>query len=112
LSSQPVVGSTFVPDIFYGRMVVNGTLSAYFDSLTVLNYFLNETEVALSVELDDANGTDFMSVTMPRVKLMGANKTLGPDGGVMIQAPFQALLSSSLTGYDDGSIIIQRSNAT
>jgi hypothetical protein len=48
----------------------------------------------------------------PRVKLMGMNKTIGPDGGVMIQAPFQALLSSGVSGVDDGTLCIQRSNLT
>ena len=110
LNSQPVVGSTQVPEIFYGRTVVNGTLSAYFADQTMLNYFLNETELAIAAQLDDANGTDFMCVRMNRVKLMGATKTVGPDGGVILQSPFQSLLSSGQTGYDDGSLVIQRSN--
>lgn len=110
LNSQPVVGSNTVPEIFYGRTVVNGTLSAYFEDQTMLNYFINETEVALAAQLDDANGTDFMCFRFNRVKLMGATKTVGPDGGVILQAPFQSLLSSGQTGFDDGSLTIQRSN--
>ena len=111
LNSTPVVGSNFVPDIFYGRMVIQGSVSAYFEDLTVLNYFLNETEVHMQIQLDDANGTDFLCFRMPRVKLMGASKTVGPDGGVIVQSPFQALLASGVSGVDDGSLIIQRSNA-
>lgn len=111
LSGTPVVGSTIVPEIFYGRMVVTGTLSAYFADQTMLDYFLNETEIALAAQLDDANGMDFMAFRMNRVKLMGANKTVGPDGGVILQSPFQSLLSSGVSGYDDGSLVIQRSNA-
>jgi|694.fasta_scaffold32802_6 hypothetical protein len=110
LNSTPVVGSNFVPDIFYGRMVIQGNLTAYFEDLTVLNYFLNETEVHMQIQLDDANGTDFLCFRMPRVKLMGGSKTVGPDGGVILQSPFQALLSSGVSGVDDGSLIIQRSN--
>ena len=110
LYSAPVVGSQSVPEIFYGRTVINGTLSAYFADQTMLNYFLNETEIALQALLDDANGTDFMAFRMNRVKLMGATKTVGPDGGVILQSPFQSLLSSGATGSDDGSLIIQRSN--
>ena len=110
LSVQPVVGANIVPDIFYGRIVVTGSLSAYFDSLTMLGNFLNETEFSLSFELDDANGTDFLCFTFGRVKLTGATKTVGPDGGVILQSPFQALLSSGVTGYDDGTLVIQRSN--
>lgn len=110
LSSTPVVGSNFVPDIFYGRMVIQGNLTAYFEDLAILNYFLNETEVHMQIQLDDANGTDFLCFRMPRVKLMGGSKTVGPDGGIILQSPFQALLSSGVSGVDDGSLIIQRSN--
>lgn len=112
LNSQPVVGSVKVPEIFYGRLVVTGTLSAYFADQVMLDYFLNETEIALAAQLDDANGSDFMAFRMNRVKLMGANKTIGPDGGVILQSPFQSLLSSGVSGYDDGSLVIQRSNAS
>lgn len=111
LNSTPVVGSNFVPEIFYGRMVIQGNVTAYFEDLTFLNYFLNETEVHMQIQLDDANGTDFLCFRMPRVKLMGGTKTVGPDGGVILQSPFQALLASGVSGVDDGSLIIQRSNA-
>lgn len=111
LSSTPVVGSVIVPEIFYGRLVVTGSLSAYFADQTMLDYFLNETEISLVAQLDDANGSDFMTFRMNRVKLMGANKSVGPDGGVILQSPFQSLLSSGVTGVDDGSLVIQRSNA-
>lgn len=110
LSSQPVVGSNIVPEIFYGRMVITGTLSAFFQDQTMLNYFVNETELALQAQLDDANGTDFLRFLMPRIKLSGAQKTIGGDGGVILQSPFQALYSSGVTGVDDGTLNIQRSN--
>ena len=111
LSSTPVVGSVIVPEIFYGRLVVTGSLSAYFADQTMLDYFLNESEISIVAQLDDANGSDFMTFRMNRVKLMGANKSVGPDGGVILQSPFQSLLSSGVTGVDDGSLVIQRSNA-
>jgi hypothetical protein len=112
VSSQPVVGSNFVPEIFYGRMVVSGTLSAFFQDAVVLDYFLNETEVALQAQLDDANGLDFMRFMMPRIKLMGAQKTIGGDGGVILQSPFQALYSAGVSGVDDATLNVQISNLT
>lgn len=110
LSSQGVVGSNVVPEIFYGRMVITGNLSAFFQDATILDYFLNETEVALQAQLDDANGTDFLRFMMPRIKLMGAQKQIGAEGGVILQSPFQALLSQGVSGVDDGTLNIQRSN--
>lgn len=109
LSSDPVVFNTTVPDIFYGSTVITGDISFYLRDTTMLDYFDDETEVAVSFQLDDANG-GFMAVTMPRVKLLGAGKQVGPNGGVVVQSQFQALRAESVTGYRDGSICIQRSN--
>jgi hypothetical protein len=109
LNSTPVVGSNVVPEIFYGRLIVTGTLSAYFDSLTMLNYFLNETELGITARLTESNGSDWLQFAMGRVKLMGASKTVGPDGGVILQSPFQALYHDTAGTADDGSIIITRS---
>ena len=109
LSSTPVVGSVTVPEIFYGRFVVTGTLSAYFENLTMLNCFLNETEIGIEVTLNEAGGNNYLKFTMGRVKLMGANKTVGPDGGVILQSPFQALYHDAAASADDGTIIITRS---
>lgn len=108
LNSQPVIGSTTVPEIFYGRSVVTGTVSAFFDSTTLLNAFINETTVKLSIAM---TGTDSTSMTfkMNKVKLNGANKTIGADGGVIVQLPFQALLATSIAGDADGTLVVERS---
>lgn len=115
LSSAPVIGSTVVPDIFYGRKVVTGSVSAYIESTDLLDAFLNEEEVELHAVLQAASADPkpFLSFIMPRVKLSAGNKTLGPDGGVIGQFPFQALLSTaggSGTAYDASTLTIQRSN--
>lgn len=108
LNSTPVVGSTTVPNIFYGRSIVTGNVSAYFDSLTLLNAFINETIVRLSVTL---TGTDSTSLTfkMNKVKLNGASKTVGADGGVIVSFPFQALLATGIAGDADGTLVVERS---
>lgn len=108
LNSQPVVGSTTIPDIFYGRSVVTGTVSAFFETTTLLNAFINETIVRLSMQM---TGTDATSLTfkMNRVKLNGASKTIGADGGVIVQFPFQALLATSVAGDADGTLVVERS---
>lgn len=108
LNATPVVGANTVPDIFYGRTVVTGNVSAYFDSLGLLNAFLNETEVKIATTL---TATDSTSLTFKfnRVKLNGASKTIGPDGGVIATFPFQSLLATSVAGDANGSIVIERS---
>lgn len=108
LNSAPVIGSVNVPEIFYGRSVVTGNVSAYFETSTLLNAFINETVVRLSMVL---TGTDSTSLTfkMNNVKLNGANKTVGPDGGIIVQFPFQALRATGIAGDADGTLVVERS---
>lgn len=109
LSQTPVIGSPVSPDIFEGRTVVTGSLTYYLNDETLLNVFRQETEVDLVAVCLAANGLDFISFNMQRVKLNGANKQLSGDGGILIQSPFQALLAGSTT-QDATTLAIQRSN--
>jgi hypothetical protein len=115
LSSTPVVGSQSVPEIFYGRSVVTGNVSAYLDDAALLNVFMNEAEVDIVAQLEAAGSDpkDFLVVNMQRVKFTGVNKTVGPDGGVVATFPFQALLKTGGAGttFDQSTLVIQRSNA-
>jgi hypothetical protein len=115
LSIQPVIGSTIAPDIFYGRKVLTGSVSAFLEDRTLLQAFDNETEMDIVAVLQ-ASGTeprDFLSFSMQRVKFSAATKDIGPDGGVVVQFPFQALLRAggSTTTFDQSTLAIQRSNA-
>lgn len=115
LNSTPVVGSVVVPDIFYGRTVVTGSVSAYIEDASLIDVFLNEEEVDLVTVLEAA-GTDpksFVAFSFQRVKLNGVQKTIGPEGGVIATFPFQALLKTggATTAYDQSTMVVQRSNA-
>lgn len=111
LNSNPVIGQNTVPNIFYGRTVVTGNLSAYLSDVTLLEAFDNETEMSVQavLELAEAAPAGFLSFTMHRVKFQDVNKTIGPEGGVVVQFPYQALRKEA-SGYDTGSITIQRSD--
>lgn len=114
-SMTPVIGSTISPNIFVGRGVITGTVSAYLEDESLIAAFLNEQEVDLVAVLEASGGdpSDFLSLNMQRVKLNGATKTIGADGGVIAQFPFQALLKSggATTAYDQSTLVVQRSNA-
>lgn len=107
LSSTPVVGSTTVPDIFYGRSVVTGTVSAFFVDSTLITAFLNETAVKLTTVLTATDSTT-LAFHLNKVKLTAATKTVGPDGGVIVSFPFQALLATSVSGDADGTLLVER----
>lgn len=115
LSSQPVVGSNFVPDIFYGVTTLTGNLSAYFDSTELMEAFLNEEEFDIVGVFEAATGSpkDFIAFNMQRVKFTGNSKSIGADGGVILSLPFQALLNqqASNSGFDVSTLAIQTSAA-
>lgn len=111
LTTAPVVGSPYVPDIFYGRIVVTGNVSFYLADKELIEAFINEEEHDLVLVCEDATGDEFISFNMQRVKFGGASDAPTGDGGVIVTAPFQALLKSAGVGYDATTLTIQRSNA-
>lgn len=112
-TADPVVGQDFVPEIFLGRTNVTGTVTAFFQDATLLNYFINETEIELLAMMTTttADNSPFWSVYLPRVKLGNANQETSGEGAQSISLPFQALLKPSTTGYDNTTIAILDSEA-
>lgn len=114
MTMQPVIGSRITPEVFHGRMVLTGSVSAFLSDASLVNAFLNETEVDIAATLQSgavANVKPFIGVSMQRVKFTGAQKTVGPDGGVIVQFPFQALLNTASNGFDATTLSLHRSNA-
>lgn len=94
-TGDPVVGSNVVPNQFPGRVLVNGQATMYFDSVTMRDAFINETEVEIiaAFSSDNSATSDFITITLPRVKLGGAQKDDG-EKGLVQTIPFQALFNS------------------
>lgn len=107
------VGSKSVQDIFTGKVKVSGNLSIYFTDATFRDYFRNETPVSLVMTLSaDSTGTsDFISFTLPKVKL-GSFTKADAELGITASASFMALLNSTTTGgLPATTIAIQDSQA-
>lgn len=96
-TGDPVVGSNLVPFQFPGGINITGQATAYFDSVALRDAFFNETEIDLiaAFTADNTAAADFLTFTLPRIKLGGANKSDG-EGGIIQTFPFQAL--EPLTG--------------
>lgn len=94
-TGEPVVGSNVIPQMFPGKILVTGQFTAYFDSVTLRDAFVNETEINLAAAFtaDNSAAADFVSFVLPRIKVGGASKDDG-DGGLVQTFPFQALLNS------------------
>lgn len=88
-----VRGQLFPPEIFLGRAVVTGTLSALFENATFLENFTDEDEISLLVRADAGGGDapECISIYLPRVKLGGADVSRSGDGAQALNLPFQAL---------------------
>lgn len=112
MSAEAVVGSNTYADIFEGRVVVTGDMTAYFENGTLRDAFLNETEVALMFVFTTNNtkNPEFMSFVLPRVKFGGSSKDDG-EKGLVQTIPFQALFNSAGTGADKTTLVVQDSLA-
>ncbi len=95
-TSQPVVGSNVIPSLSPGVVVVNGEATAFFDSVTLRDAFLNETEIDLlgAFTADNTAAADFITFALPRIKLGGAAKAPA-DGGMVMTLPFEGLLNNA-----------------
>ncbi len=114
-SAAEVMGQNFAAEIFLGRANASGTVTAYFDSGTLINDFVNETEVALQIMLTttSAANSPFISIMLPRIKFGDAALNLQGEGGQTISLPFRALLATgATTGVKQSTIIIHDSEAT
>lgn len=105
------VGSNAVQEIFTGRIKATGNLSVYFQDATFRDYFKDETVVSLVFALatSDAANADFISYTLPKVKLGSFTKSDG-ELGLTASASFSALLNDvSTVGLPLTTIQIQDS---
>ena len=95
-----VIGDDSAPSLEYGRAEVEGTLTAYFEDEDLIDRFLNETETAIQVSVDDPTGANAYTFDFPRVKINSAD--VGVDGPTsrMISMSFVALYDDSDGGLD------------
>jgi hypothetical protein len=107
------VGQNFVPDIFLGRSLVSGNLTALLEDATFLDAFKDESEVAIigNLTTTSAGNSPIIGFAMTRVKLGGANLPLQGEGGLPISCPFQALIKGSATGFDNTTLCLIDSEA-
>ena len=95
-TGDPVVGSNTIPQMFPGKVSVTGQFTAYFDDVTLRNVFVNETEIELlaAFTVDNTAASQFIGITIPRIKVGSANKD-DSDGGIVQTFSFQALLNTA-----------------
>lgn len=90
-----VVGSSTTPQLEYGLATVEGTITAYFEDAALINRFLNETQTALEVSVDDPTGSSDYTWLFPRVKINGAAVPVDNPTSRIITMPFVALYDTT-----------------
>ncbi len=109
----PVVGLNKYVDIVNGRHKVTGQLTAIFDSVTLRDAFINETELALYAAFtsDNTATASFIAITIDRLKLGAADRD-DSEGVKTVTLPFTALLNSpGTTSTDVTTLRVQDSAA-
>lgn len=114
-TTDPVIGSVFVPFVFPGILDISGTMTAYFKDLTLFNDAINETQIDLYLylTLSDAINADFIMLHGHNVILNSNNKDDGPKA-IMQTLNFQCvkyLSGGTGTIYDDTTMVMQDSLA-
>jgi hypothetical protein len=86
-----VVGADNAQSLEFGRAVVEGTMTVYYEDQTLINKFLNETESSIEVSIDDPTGANPYTFLFPRVKYNGASVPLQNPQSRLITLPFVSL---------------------
>lgn len=101
-----VIGSDETPQLIEKMATVEGTLTVYVENADFVNRFLDETETALKVTVNDPTGANEYGFLFPRAKINGAEVPVdGPDARI-INVPFSALYDST----EGSNLVITRPN--
>lgn len=116
MAGPQVVGTNLTPDLLFGRFAdVTGTITILFTNATMHNKFVSETESTLVLRLQNKDAldstTEFINLTLPRIKYSGGDVDDSPDTGITVTMPFVALKPlTANTAQGTSSIVIQRGN--
>jgi len=107
MTSEAVVGSNIKPEIYEGRIIVDGDFTTLYQDGTFAGYFDEETEISLVVALtaNSLPDSEFMSFTIPRLKLSTDTKDDG-EKGIVSSNSFQALKGNGANGFEATTIMI------
>jgi hypothetical protein len=89
-------GPTMSEPILAGMTEITGTLTAEFDSLTAVNRFYNNTQVALNAKWTAATAIEsttfpYLEVTLPKVRFDGGSPQVGGPDVLTVDLPFKVL---------------------
>lgn len=101
-----VIGSDFTPQLEYGRAEVTGTITTYFEDLSLVNRFINEVETEIEVSVDDPTGTNPYTFSFPKCKINSADANLENPQSRFVTSEFVALYNA----FEGSNFVITRTN--
>lgn len=106
-SENFVLGGSTPKELSPGYATITGSLTAYFDSASQYNKFMQEQETSLSFAINDgAGGTH--TWLLPRVKFNGYTMPVTSDQAITVTIPFVALTTASTHAVPNTAVQVTR----
>lgn len=99
-SVQGVVGADTSPGVFEGEAILTGNMTAFFEDAGLVNNFVNETDIAMQVVLQNAAGTKSHTWAFHKLKVNGGDIDPPTSGPITLSMPFEAIYSAG-----DGNLL-------
>lgn len=106
-----VIGEATTPQMEYGRCEIEGTITAYIEDATLINRFLNETETAFDVSVNDPSGSNEYKFFFPKVKINSADAPLENPQSRLVTLSFVALYDDA-SGGEASNLVIYRPDSS
>lgn len=106
LDPRFVVGSKTTERPSIGRSNLSGSITAYFETVALMEKFIDETESSIDFTLPDGLGNELKFI-LPRIKYNGGQPDVSGDGPITLAMPFMALYDET----EETNIIIERTPA-
>lgn len=106
-----VIGEATTPQMEYGRCEIEGTITAYVEDATLINRFLNETETAFDVSVNDPSGSNEYKFFFPKVKINSADAPLENPQSRLVTLSFVALYDDA-SGGEASNLVIYRPDSS
>jgi len=103
-----VIGDDGPVCLNYGSATVEGTFTAFFADAALINRFLDETETALIVSVNDPEGANEYTFEFPKIKINSADTSVSGPEGRFVECSFVALYNET----EGSNLVIKRPDTT
>ena len=103
-----VIGDDGPVCLNYGFATIEGTFTAFFADATLIERFLNETETALTVSVNDPSGNNEYTFEFPKIKINSADTSVSGPEGRFVECSFVALYNET----EGSNLVIKRPDTT